>query len=40
LNVFDVLNYDELLMTESTARTLEARLAGKGVQGGLPGAAA
>jgi len=26
LNVFDVLNYDELLMTESTARALEARL--------------
>jgi large subunit ribosomal protein L4 len=26
LNVFDLLNYDELLMTETTARTLEARL--------------
>jgi large subunit ribosomal protein L4 len=26
LNVFDVLNYDELLMTENTARELEARL--------------
>jgi large subunit ribosomal protein L4 len=26
LNVFDVLNYDELLMTESTARAMEARL--------------
>jgi large subunit ribosomal protein L4 len=26
LNVFDVLNYDELLMTESTARAVEARL--------------
>jgi large subunit ribosomal protein L4 len=26
LNVFDVLNYDELLMTESAARTLETRL--------------
>ena len=25
LNVFDVLNYDELLMTETTARALEAR---------------
>lgn len=29
LNVFDVLNYDELLMTESTARALEARLGPK-----------
>jgi len=29
LNVFDVLNYDELLMTESTARALEARLGTK-----------
>lgn len=28
LNVYDVLNYDELLMTASTARALEARLAG------------
>jgi large subunit ribosomal protein L4 len=26
LNVFDVLNYDELLMTEGTARALEMRL--------------
>jgi large subunit ribosomal protein L4 len=26
LNVFDILNYDELLMTESTARALETRL--------------
>jgi large subunit ribosomal protein L4 len=26
LNVFDVLNYDELLMTESTARAIEAKL--------------
>ena len=29
LNVFDVLNYDELLMTESTARALEARFGTK-----------
>ena len=29
LNVFDVLHYDELLMTESTARALEARLGAK-----------
>jgi len=29
LNVFDLLNYDELLMTESTVRALEARLAVK-----------
>lgn len=28
LNVFDVLNYDELLMTEATAKALEARLGG------------
>jgi len=28
LNVYDVLNYDELLMTAKTARALEARLAG------------
>lgn len=28
LNVYDVLNYDELLMTAKTARMLEARLAG------------
>jgi large subunit ribosomal protein L4 len=40
LNVFDILNYDELLMTESTARALEARLASKDAQGGLPGVAA
>src|SRR5579875_3617876 len=26
LNVFDILNYDELLMTEKSARALEARL--------------
>ncbi|MBV8362192.1 MAG: 50S ribosomal protein L4 [Deltaproteobacteria bacterium] len=29
LNVFDVLNYDELLMTENTARALEARFSTK-----------
>ncbi len=34
LNVFDVLNYDELLMTESTARALEARL-GAGMAAGV-----
>jgi large subunit ribosomal protein L4 len=28
LNVFDVLNYDELLMTETSARAIEARFAG------------
>jgi large subunit ribosomal protein L4 len=28
LNVFDVLNYDELLMTTKTARAIEARLGG------------
>jgi ribosomal protein L4 len=28
LNVFDVLNYDELVMTANTARAIEARLAG------------
>lgn len=27
LNVFDVLNYDELVMTQSTARAIEARFA-------------
>ncbi|MGB6554912.1 MAG: 50S ribosomal protein L4 [Candidatus Binataceae bacterium] len=27
LNVFDLLNYDELVMTEATARTIETRLA-------------
>ena len=27
LNVYDLLNYDELLMTEATARAIEARLA-------------
>jgi large subunit ribosomal protein L4 len=35
LNVFDVLNYDELLMTETTARALEARLGG-GSPAGAP----
>ncbi|HJU28660.1 MAG TPA: 50S ribosomal protein L4 [Candidatus Binataceae bacterium] len=34
LNVFDVLNYDELVMTVKTARAIEARLAGgTGAQG-------
>ncbi len=28
LNVYDVLNYDELVMTEATAREIEKRLAG------------
>jgi large subunit ribosomal protein L4 len=28
LNVYDVLNYDELLMTANTARALEQRLGG------------
>jgi hypothetical protein len=28
LNVFDVLNYDELVMSEKTARLVEARLSG------------
>lgn len=28
LNVYDVLNYDELVMTETTARAIEKRLAG------------
>ncbi len=28
LNVFDILNYDELLMTVKTARLIEARLGG------------
>jgi hypothetical protein len=30
LNVFDVLNYDQLLMTAKTARAIEARLQGQG----------
>jgi large subunit ribosomal protein L4 len=29
LNVFDVVNYDEILMTAKTARAIEARLGGK-----------
>ena len=28
LNVFDLINYDELLMTTKTARAIEARLGG------------
>lgn len=39
LNVFDVLNYDELLMTEATAKALEARLAGTGTDSGSAGVA-
>jgi large subunit ribosomal protein L4 len=39
LNVFDVLNHDELLMTESTARALEARLGTKGDATGSAGVA-
>ena len=39
LNVFDVLNYDELLMTESTARALEARLGGMGGEASSAGVA-
>jgi large subunit ribosomal protein L4 len=39
LNVYDVLNYDELLMTEGTARALEARLGSRGEEGGGTGAA-
>lgn len=38
LNVFDVLNYDELLMTERTARALEARLGSKGAVDSSAGA--
>src|SRR6516225_5080907 len=30
LNVYDVLNYDELVMTEATARAIEEHLAGDG----------
>jgi large subunit ribosomal protein L4 len=30
LNVYDVLNYDELLMTTKTAKAIEARLGGAG----------
>jgi large subunit ribosomal protein L4 len=32
LNVFDVLNYDELLMSERTARALEARFSASGAR--------
>lgn len=31
LNVYDILKYDELLMTESTARAVEARILGHSV---------
>jgi large subunit ribosomal protein L4 len=40
LNVFDLLNYDELLMTESTVRALEARLAVKDTSTGPEGVGA
>jgi large subunit ribosomal protein L4 len=39
LNVFDILNYDELLMTESTARALEAWLSTGGASGDSAGVA-
>jgi large subunit ribosomal protein L4 len=39
LNVFDVLNYDELLMSESTARALEARLGAGAAADDSPGVA-
>jgi large subunit ribosomal protein L4 len=39
LNVFDILNYDELLMTESTARALEAWLGTGGGSGDSAGVA-
>jgi large subunit ribosomal protein L4 len=39
LNVFDVLNYDELLMTESTARALEAKLGTREPSGSPAGVA-
>jgi large subunit ribosomal protein L4 len=39
LNVFDILNYDELLMTESTARALEARLGTRRAPGDSAGVA-
>jgi ribosomal protein L4 len=29
LNVYDVLNYDEVLMSEAVARAIESRLAGE-----------
>ncbi len=34
LNVYDILNYDEVLMTAKAARALEARLAASGRSGG------
>jgi large subunit ribosomal protein L4 len=37
LNVFDVLNYDELLMTEATAKAVEARLADASIEGDSAG---
>lgn len=40
LNVFDVLNYDELLMTVKTARAIEARLGGGAVNAAAVNAAA
>jgi large subunit ribosomal protein L4 len=39
LNVFDVLNYDELLMTEATAKAVEMRLAGAGIESDSAGVA-
>jgi len=39
LNVFDVLNYDELLMTEATAKAVEVRLAGAGIESDSAGVA-
>jgi large subunit ribosomal protein L4 len=39
LNVFDILNYDELLMTESTARALEAWLGTSSASGDSAGVA-
>jgi ribosomal protein L4 len=35
LNVYDVLNYDQLLMTEKTARALESRLAATTLPAGI-----
>ena len=34
LNVYDVLNYDEVLMSEPVARAIEARLTGDGAMSG------
>ena len=36
LNVYDVLNYDELLMSEPVARAIEARLKGEASKGEAP----